>query len=972
MSELRFTDTNAGDDSAGRAFGLEGNLYLPVVFGLVAGVLLFAGLGFAGIGLPLAGTVATTPFIATLVWVLGFRYGKPSGYDRDKIDDFLGGADFTQETGSITHTKAHASAPDGRFVEGMLVFGSPERGGVVAKGFRLEPPDLRGASLARLNAFQDQVRALLALTSPGRRLQLQWWPDSDYRQPLLDYHARTQEVADPVVRAVRNERFTRYWPRTLNGELRREHLAVFLPIEITAYAGNVRTKDGLRDQYGVILQELAGQFEEFAATLRTVFGPETPVRPMEDADHCACLRRFLNPSLARRNADDGAASFDPTLTLQENCWHSEGIGQRDGGFVLDGHFHAVLALSRWPQRTRPGIITHLTGLPFLDYCVTVNVTPTATRGEIHREEKAAERLRGEYAEKPRASLLVALRKKERKVEALSGGFARPFQVTYLVRVWAPTREALREKIAAVQAAVNAMDGAQCFECALPTTAKKLFFASWPGWTHSSYHHRELYAEDTYLADVLPFSATFTGARENAEALYDGSHGNLVGVSSQAGGSPQHAVLLGMTGAGKSAFIEDLLFQTADHFTHSLLIEEGFSYKRFTEAMGETPIVIHPDSALTLNYLDTQRLPLTQLHLATAVALLARMVGAPETAEKLALRQAQLTQYLHQLYRDTFTDWARQQPANAEEVRRLACAVHGWREKMGTGATPLEAFVDLRDRRLAREDEALAFVASLPEEKITRFAQDPATERLVAQTACAFYTPEDFPTHGALVELLAYARLPEHNRDEIDRLATLLRAWTAEGQYGKLFDGVTNVSMQRRIAHFELGFIPEQATELKTAAGLLISGLGRQHILALPRAQRKLILFEELARFLDTPGGEQIVAESYAQLRKHNCWAVSVIQQYARFKGSRIRAAVIGNAKQFFLMRQNDRGDLTDLASDLPLPESALDAIQRYPLPEQLPADQRYSSLCYFTPTAQPPQCGTLRHFQEEPCARAAS
>ena len=50
---------------------------------------------------------------------------------------------------------------------------------------------------------------------------------------------------------------------------------------------------------------------------------------------------------------------------------------------------------------------------------------------------------------------------------------------------------------------------------------------------------------------------------------------------------------------------------------------------------------------------------------------------------------------------------------------------------------------------------------------------------------------------------------------------------------------------------------------------------------------------------------------------------------------------------------------------------ALDAIQRYPLPEQLAADQRHSSLCFFTPAAQPPQCGTLRHFQEEPCARAA-
>jgi hypothetical protein len=521
---------------------------------------------------------------------------------------------------------------------------------------------------------------------------------------------------------------------------------------------------------------------------------------------------------------------------------------------------------------------------------------------------------------------------------------------------------------AVQAAVNAMDGAQCFECALPTTAKKLFFASWPGWMGSSYHHRELYGEDTYLADVLPCSATFTGALAGAEAIYDGSQGNLVGVSTTVNGSPQHAVLLGMTGAGKSAFIEDLLFQTADYFAHSLLIEEGLSYKNFTESMGETPIVIHPDAPLTLNYLDTQRLPLTQLHLTTAVALLARMIGSPENAEELALRQAQLTQYLHQLYADAFADWARRNPARAEDVRRVAYAAHGWRLELPQGTTPLEAFLELRDRQTAGDDKALAYIAALPESAITHFAQQPATERFIAQTACAYFEPEDFPTHAALVELLAYARFPEHAKEEIDRLATLLRAWTADGQYGRLFDGPTSVTFQRRIVHIELGLIPEQAVEMKTAAGLLISGLGRQHILSLPRAARKRILFEELARFLDTPGGEQIVAEGYAQLRKHNCWCASIVQQYSRFKASRVRGAVIGNAKQFFFMRQADRADLADLARDLPLPETALEAIQRYPLPEQLPAEKRHSSLCYFTPTAQPPQCGTVRHFQEAACA----
>src|SRR2546429_6100027 len=41
------------------------------------------------------------------------------------------------------------------------------------------------------------------------------------------------------------------------------------------------------------------------------------------------------------------------------------------------------------------------------------------------------------------------------------------------------------------------------------------------------------------------------------------------------------------------------------------------------------------------------------------------------------------------------------------------------------------------------------------------------------------------------------------------------------------------------------------------------------------------VYEEVARFLDIPGGQEIVQESYAQLRKFNCWNISIVQQYAR-------------------------------------------------------------------------------------------
>ena len=60
-----------------------------------------------------------------------------------------------------------------------------------------------------------------------------------------------------------------------------------------------------------------------------------------------------------------------------------------------------------------------------------------------------------------------------------------------------------------------------------------------------------------------------------------------------------------------------------------------------------------------------------------------------------------------------------------------------------------------------------------------------------------------------------------------------------------------------------------------------------------------LVYEEVARLLDIPGGEQIVKESYAQMRKFNCWNISIVQQYGRFKESRIRSAVFGNSRQFF-------------------------------------------------------------------------
>lgn len=95
--DLKRTDTNAADDSRGRAFGLEGDLYLPVVIAGVASLALAAVLGLLlRTGWMVASAVGSAPFILTVLWAALLKHGRAPGHDRDWLDQQLGGGNFTR------------------------------------------------------------------------------------------------------------------------------------------------------------------------------------------------------------------------------------------------------------------------------------------------------------------------------------------------------------------------------------------------------------------------------------------------------------------------------------------------------------------------------------------------------------------------------------------------------------------------------------------------------------------------------------------------------------------------------------------------------------------------------------------------------------------------------------------------------------------------------------------------------------
>jgi hypothetical protein len=102
--ELRLTETNAATDSAGRTWGLEGNLFWWLIGGLGVGITVFFVMvvGFKA-GIFLSFGIATIPVLLCLAYIFGLRQGKPPGYDRDVIERAFTSNGFGPEAPSTQH-----------------------------------------------------------------------------------------------------------------------------------------------------------------------------------------------------------------------------------------------------------------------------------------------------------------------------------------------------------------------------------------------------------------------------------------------------------------------------------------------------------------------------------------------------------------------------------------------------------------------------------------------------------------------------------------------------------------------------------------------------------------------------------------------------------------------------------------------------------------------------------------------------
>jgi len=365
-------------------------------------------------------------------------------------------------------------------MDDMIVYRGLQKGGYVGRGYRVHPPDCENAEVSWLNRMEDDMRVLLSSLKDTARMQVHWTVDSDYRQELLDYYEQTDKLATNAwSKEQRNERFTRYWDRMLQRELRRERLHWYVTTKIDTVG--VPMGKGQRAAYDYTLDASARELRQYEELLHQVFGSlGGTIEPLDDLGHFSEFYRFFNPSVSDLPNLDLNDYFDPQQSIVDTCFNCEAAALRkpDLGFYFDGYYHGVLVLKSLPKATFSGMMNQLINLDLLDYSITVNIQAPDVMHEIENEEGAYEKLQHTIQHSRKLRMVAATHKKGQKIARLMSNEVLPYKAQFIIRVWDAQKRGLRAKLAALRGAISKLNGAQYYDPSLPTSASNLPFSRW--------------------------------------------------------------------------------------------------------------------------------------------------------------------------------------------------------------------------------------------------------------------------------------------------------------------------------------------------------------------------------------------------------------------------------------------------------------------------------------------------------------
>jgi hypothetical protein len=845
-----------------------------------------------------------------------------------------------------------ALIPDGYFLDDYLVWGDLGKSGIVGKGFRFQFPDNSASDDQAFIDLEDNIRKILGACQSDERLQLQFYTSSDYHTALRRYEAQTAKSKVPTTTAMREELANRYRARMESETLLRTECRLYLSTKLhklsTESGKRVR---GFNYLFQVVQRSFSQRGQFYDLLLR---GSGGSVGELDNIGHLLELMSYWSPGQAAKFPPK-ADEVDWLRTIESLCRFSEAAPREEPehGLYIDGHYYGLWVMKTMPRSTWAHSMDPFFQLSIPGLRVVVNMEPLGIEKELRYEEDRYGKLISNLdARNPSLQSEVGLEKHRERARRLMSNRILPYRAQIIALVQDRTRDGLDSKMEAVRAAIG-KTGAEPYRPMLPTSTLAFFNCGTPcfgPWVkYPDYWHK---IDDVNLANMWCTGTTPVADLERADWIADGDLNNLMGGCCFVGGEPAHTLVAGTTGSGKSSLTQTVVLQSSGQFGFIVVVDHGFSWERTVYELDPTcrGIVVRSNGGQTFNPFDTGGLPLNGQQLASAVGLCHLMVGRSRDEDRDKLRSSVLAETIGRLYDTSFASWKKTHPEEYFEVCREVGVLLEYQAKhMSNDDGFADVFAQFRDeaRSTPALFEELAAEAALSEETIVCLGRSTTTAHLVRDLAFSRFTPAMHYTLFDLQdELNAMARRGKYHPETCSSLASLLRPWLRDGQYGPIVDGASTIDLgsdrivpgQRpKVVYFDLSRITQAERELRSVAGFLITNHVRNHLMSMPRAVRKQMIFEEFTAFLEVPDGDKIAMDYFERMRKYGCQVISIFQKYTPLLEAHpaVAKAIIGNSSALMLLRNPDRRDLDGLGDFLEMPEVIKDKITSFPLPAEM-------------------------------------
>lgn len=406
----------------------------------------------------------------------------------------------------------------------------PDAGGKLhlARGVRVTAPENRAAAGRVRNQLSACVVQAMNVLPENGRVQIRWSVSPDPGDRVRAYVQETPADAPEAVRRYRNQKAIHFLKAAQVGQLRREEVTLWMGQEMERPQPSPDEKKDLALFYDRILREQAAETGKLLTGLEAALAPVGVTFELLDASAVAQeWHRTFNPSAASRRRTP-AVPAETAFPLTEVGCSSDLRGLGDRGFMLDGEYCLLLAVSRLCDLTSPETLDHFTTLPIPDFIFTVLLHRLPRQALLNDLETRLKRVQQQLLREQNPQLEVTRTQLAEKIAQVARGAVVPLVMKMIFFLHAATPEELRRQADLLKGAAARIN-LQLFEANLAATARDLFLLTLPGRLHGAEACFAHYGESKYLAPLLPMPNAFEGFRTKAQALFLGVYLNLIGV-----------------------------------------------------------------------------------------------------------------------------------------------------------------------------------------------------------------------------------------------------------------------------------------------------------------------------------------------------------------------------------------------------------------------------------------------------------